>query len=161
MSFDEAALARRFLPVAKVFFLRHGRAHDADDLAHEALVVAIEALRKDRVRDPERVGGFLLGVCRNLVRTESRRESRRAAAFARVDREGCVVPEENAPDGFKLLRCLNALSARARDVVVRSYVMDEDAETVANDHGITLGNLRVLRHRALGALFRCLEEGGT
>lgn len=162
-SVDEDDLVRRYLPVARLYFLRHGRGQDADDLAHQALLTAIEALRREHVRDTARVGGFVLGVCKNLVRAQARKDARRDAALARLgvdDGAQAAGPvAESAVDRFKLWSCLNALSARARDVVVRTWVGDDDAETIASAHSTTPGNIRVVRHRALAALHACLEGG--
>jgi RNA polymerase sigma-70 factor, ECF subfamily len=159
---DEADVARRYLPVARIFFVRHGRGPDADDLAHEAILVSLQALRREQVRDPARLGGFVLGVCRNLVRAQARRDARREMALHRLEAQSAgAAPDAHAArvDGNKLWQCVNALSARARDVVIRSYVRDEEAGAIAAAHGTTAGNVRVLRHRALQALFRCLEQG--
>ncbi len=156
---DERELVRRCLPSARLFFIRHGRAFDAEDLAHTALLTTMEALRSGKVRDPQRMGGFVLGVCRNLVRAQARRDARQHLALMRLDPEEVTQPRVPSVDGFRLWQCINGLSARARDVVLRSLVHDEEPQAIADAHGTTLGNVRVLRHRALAALLACLEPG--
>jgi RNA polymerase sigma-70 factor, ECF subfamily len=159
----ETELYARYVHVARAYFVRHG-ARDDEDLAHEAVLIALQALRDGRMRERERIGGFLLGVCRNLVRDRARRDARAERAFERVQASTSMsTPARlDGVDAFKLWRCVNALSARARDVVLRTWVDDDDADTIAHAHATSAGNVRVLRHRALAALLECLErrEGG-
>lgn len=157
----EHDLYARYVHVARAYFVRHG-VRDDEDLAHEAVLVALRALRDGRVRERERVGGFLLGVCRNLVRDRARRDARAERAFVREQASASSATSAQGGvervDAFKLWRCVNALTARARDIVVRTWVHDDDADTIAQVHATTAGNVRVLRHRALAALLECLEE---
>ena len=157
-------LYARYVPVARAYFVRHG-VRDDEDLAHEAVLVALRALRDARVRERERIGGFLLGVCKNLVRDRARRDARADRALVREQASAATSAASTAAsandariDGFKLWGCVNALSARARDVVLRTWVHDDDADTIAQAQATTAGNVRVMRHRALAALLECLER---
>ncbi len=57
-------------------------AHLAADLAQQALLVTLESARAGRVREPDRLGGFVLGVCRTLLRDQRRETARRREAGA-------------------------------------------------------------------------------
>ncbi len=159
---SESDVVHRYRSAARVYFLRHGGANEADDLAQEAMVIAIEAIRSEQIRDPARIGGFVLGVCRNLARGRARGDARRdraldahaAAEYAHYEPPGFEV------DSFKLWSCVNGLAARAREVVLQTFVEDTHAEEIAQRHATTVGNIRVIRHRALAALLECLEGGG-
>jgi RNA polymerase sigma-70 factor (ECF subfamily) len=56
-----------------------------------------------------------------------------------------------------LLRCLDALEARARRVIVLSFHEDRSAEEISSELALSAGNVRVMRHRALAALRKCLD----
>lgn len=153
---EERALCTRFEPIARAFFLRHVGA-GADDLAQEALVALLEAVRAGRVRETDRIGGYFLGICRNLARRRARDHARRARAFARLDDGETQSPVEPPIDLRRLWGCFNTLGARARDVLVRTFVDEEDAPTIGAALTMSEGNVRVVRHRALAALARCVE----
>jgi RNA polymerase sigma-70 factor (ECF subfamily) len=71
--------------------------------------------------------------------------------------EEAVEPAEPLVfDGEKLAGCLEALSERERAVVVASF-FDENS---AKDLHLSAGNVRVIRHRALGRLRDCMNAGG-
>src|SRR5262245_45308905 len=75
----ETSLCRRLFPRIRAYGLRHLRDEAAAaDLAQHVLVVVIEALRGGRVKEPDRLGAFLMGACRNTVldwRKSDRRHS--------------------------------------------------------------------------------------
>jgi RNA polymerase sigma-70 factor (ECF subfamily) len=60
-------------------------------------------------------------------------------------------------DVVPLTRCLARLEERSRLVVALSFQEGRSAEEVAARLGTTAGNVRVIRHRALAALRRCLD----
>ena len=59
-------------------------------------------------------------------------------------------------DPDRLAGCLEALSERERSVVVMSFFDDKPADEVGAGLGLTGGNVRVIRHRALGRLRDCM-----
>lgn len=152
----EAEFCRRFAPRIRLYGLRHLRdPHAAADLVQQVLMMALERLRAGKLRDPERLASFVLGMCRMVVMELRRGTARRAALL-----ETYGVVEEPVEDGDtriferdRLAACLEALSERERSVLVASFF---DAKAGA-DLGISAGNVRVVRHRALGKLRACME----
>jgi len=152
----EAEFCRRFGPRVRLYGLRHLRdVHAAADLAQQVLMMALESLRAGKLRDPERLASFVLGMCRMVVMDQRRGTARRTALLETYglfdDTVEAVDPRVFERD--RLARCLATLSERERSVVVASFF--EDAPAV--DPGLTAGNLRVVRHRALGKLRACME----
>jgi RNA polymerase sigma-70 factor, ECF subfamily len=159
----EAELCRRLAPRVRLYGLRHLRDGEAAaDLAQQVLLVTIESLRAGRVREPERIVSFVLGTSRQIVRDGRRNDDRRQALFARYARE--LPALESAPpsevDSDRLRDCLDRLSARERSVVVLTFHAERKADEVAVELGLTAGNVRVIRHRALGLLRDCLSPPG-
>jgi RNA polymerase sigma-70 factor (ECF subfamily) len=66
------------------------------------------------------------------------------------------APEPLALDPDRLARCLQTLPERERSVVLLTFVADKAAGEVGAELGISGGNVRVIRHRALARLRECM-----
>lgn len=156
----ETELYRRLAPRVRLYGLRHLRdAAAADDLVQDALLMAFESLRTGKVREPERFVSFVLGCCRRIVADQRRGAARRQGL---LDRFGSsLVPdathEEPPVDLDHLARCLERLPERDRSVVVMSFYAETGSEKIGTELGLSPGNVRVVRHRALARLRSCLE----
>ena len=155
----EAELYRRLAPRARLYGLRHLRDRAAAaDLVQHVLLMTIERLRAGEVREPERIASFVLGACRMTVLEMRRGEHRRGELLAArgVEDEAFDAPEPLALDPDRLATCLEGLPERERSVVVMSFFADKAADEVGAELGLTGGNVRVIRHRALGRLRDCM-----
>ncbi|HEU4922009.1 MAG TPA: sigma-70 family RNA polymerase sigma factor [Burkholderiales bacterium] len=156
----EAELYRRLAPRVRLYGLRHLRDRQAAaDLAQQVLLMTLERLRAGKVREPERIASFVLGTCRMTV-LEMRRGTRRREALLEAygDKEEMFeAAEPLALDPDRLAGCLEQLAERERSVVVLSFFSDKAADAVGAELGISGGNVRVIRHRALGRLRKCMN----
>ena len=59
-------------------------------------------------------------------------------------------------DTERLAACLDRLSERERSVVLMTFYEDKQADEVAGALRLTAGNVRVIRHRAIGRLRDCV-----
>ena len=64
-------------------------------------------------------------------------------------------------DTGKLAACLEALAERERTVVVLTFFADKSGDEVARELGLTAGNVRVIRHRAIARLRGCMGGDAT
>lgn len=157
-SHAEQMLCAHFAPIVRLYARRHlGDAADADDVAQETLAIVLEQLRAGNLRDPNKVGQFVFGIARNKVRENRRAVLRRRRLDADHAPSASVEP---VLVGFRmhLFFCLAQLTERARLVLERTYFAGEQSSEVADALALSIANVRVTRHRALGALRRCLEE---
>jgi RNA polymerase sigma-70 factor (ECF subfamily) len=156
----EAELCRRFLGRARLYGLKHLRfdVTAAEDLAQQAMVVLLEALRAGRVEDPERVDRFLLGTCRNLVHSTRRGQARVEATRQRLSHELTPVstPPWDLVEWPRVEACLAELSTRESHLLLLLYQEGVSAPEAAAKLGTTAGNVRVLHHRALSRLRACV-----
>ena len=155
----EAELYRRLAPRARLYGLRHLRDRQAAaDLAQQVLVMTLERLRAGEVREPEKIASFVLGACRMSAIEMKRGERRREELLETyADKsEAFEAPEPLALDADRLAGCLEALPERERSVVVMSFFADKAADEVGKELNLTGGNVRVIRHRALGRLRECM-----
>jgi RNA polymerase sigma-70 factor, ECF subfamily len=155
----EAELFRRMAPRVRLYGLRHLRdEHASDDLTQQVLIITIEALRAGRLREPEKLASFVLGVCRMTVLELRRGAQRKESLLRQYGAELPVtVPPAMAPlDQERLRRCVQDLNERERTVVIMSFYDEETSADVASFLGVSEVNVRVIRHRAIRALRACL-----
>ncbi|HEX3850518.1 MAG TPA: sigma-70 family RNA polymerase sigma factor [Polyangiaceae bacterium] len=161
----EAELCRRFAPRVRLYGLRHLRNEDrAADLVQGVLLAVLEAARAGQIVAAEHVDRFILGTCRNIAQRVREREARSAPTdVAELERHaGAVEHSFERVDVAALLSCLRKLDARGRTVVLLSFQAESSAEEIAKLMETSIGNVRVLRHRALASLRGCLDDpGGT
>jgi RNA polymerase sigma-70 factor (ECF subfamily) len=153
----EAELCRRFAPRIRLYGLRHLRDEDrAADLVQAVLLALLQAARAGRIADPERVDRFMLGTSRNVAARMRDTDARAAgdAALATI-----AAPDEplEQVDTAALVRCMATLDARARQIVMLSFNDERSADEIAALLALSAVNVRVLRHRAIAALRRCLD----
>jgi RNA polymerase sigma-70 factor (ECF subfamily) len=154
----EAELYRRFGWRIRLYGLRHLRSDAmAEDLVQQVLVLAIESLRHHRVREPERLASFILGSCRMVARDTRRRQARRQRLLEQYDSQTENVLEPTAQMDLERLRgCVEKLPPRERTVVILTFYGECSGDEIAADLSMTLGNVRVVRHRAIDHLQECM-----
>lgn len=156
----EAELYRRLAPRVRLYGLRHLRdPHAAADLVQQVLLMTLERLRAGKLRQPEKLASFVLGMCRMVV-LEARRGTARREALLRVygdTAEAIEPPEPRGLDEARLAACLERLGERERSVLILSFFADKPADEVARELGLTPVNARVIRHRALLKLRECMS----
>ncbi len=155
----EAELYRCLAPRVRLYGLRHLRDEQAAaDLMQQVLLMTIEKLRAGELREPERVGSFVFGVCRMVVLELRRGGARRERLLAQYGEDLAVADASVAPrlDHERVARCLDRLAERERTVLLLTFYEDKPADEVAAALGLTAGNVRVIRHRGLERLRDCV-----
>ena len=158
----EAELYRLLAPRVRRYGLRHLRdAHAAADLMQDVMTLTIEHLRTGRVREPERVLSYVLGTCRMTVLDGRRTEHRREDLLQRYgeDLPTATVSIQPQLDHERVVDCLERLPERERTVLVLTFYDDQPSEQVAEQLGLSAGNVRVIRHRGIDKLRRCVNAG--
>ena len=125
--------------------------------------MTLERLRAGKLREPERIASFVLGMCRMVVleiRRGTWRRERLLETYGNTA-EAVEMPEPPAFDADKLARCLQALAERERTVVVQTFFADRSGDEIAKELGLSAGNVRVIRHRALARLRGCMDGGAS
>jgi RNA polymerase sigma-70 factor (ECF subfamily) len=160
----EALLYASLAPRIRLYGRKHLRdAQRADDLAQDVLLMTFERLGRGEIREPERIASFVLGACRQTVIDLRRGESRRERLLKTYGVEIVAESDGDAepPDTRQLEHCLERLPERERTVVLMTFYDDSSADAVAQALDLSAGNVRVIRHRAVERLRRCIEGAGT
>lgn len=159
----EAELVERFRR-GLTLALRHrcGDAHLAEDLAHDALLLTLEKIRRGEVREPERLAAFLHGTARNLWLAHRRKESRyvaietgseeepRSAEESFGSREPGQLEEVLREEETRLVRQLlgELTVARDRELLIRFYLSRQEQAAICADLGIAPDHFRRVLYRA-------------
>lgn len=159
----EAELCRRLGPRVRLYGLRHLRSDAAAaDLTQQVLLLTLESLRAGRLREPERLVSFVLGTCRLVVLDLRRGAERRQRLLEQFggDLFGAGTPRAAELETERLADCLRRLGERDRSVLVMTFYAERRTVEVAAELGLSPGNVRVIRHRALERLRECMGGAG-
>lgn len=157
----EGALVARFAAAVRTFARRRLKTADAvDEFAQDVFLRFVQAVRTGAITEPERTGGFVLGICKNIARERARLAERRAELWQQFG--DALAPLEVHPELARyqlalLEDCLSQISQRSRDVIKHAFVFGESAAEIGARLEMTEGNVRVVRHRALEALRTCMS----
>ena len=148
----------------RVFFLalseRYSR-EDAEDIRAETFLRVLQALREGKLRKPDSLASFIVGIALNVMR-EHRRQ--RAGTDALTDRENELPGGSTPEDAFldkEAARSVAELAARLKPrerQFLRMYYYEElPKEEIARALGIKEERLRLIKSRALKS-FRGIYE---
>jgi RNA polymerase sigma-70 factor, ECF subfamily len=159
----ETELYRRFAPRVRLYGLRHLRDEEsARDLVQQVMMLTIEKLRRGAVRDPDQIASFVLGTSRTMAIAVRRKDMRHELLRDKflVAPAAHAAPEAGATlDLDRLEQCMTQLADRERSVVFLTFYAESAAASVAAEIGVSEGNVRVIRHRALAKLRACVLAG--
>lgn len=161
----EPELAARFWDRIRLFAAR--RVHDvamAEDIAQETLRRVVDALRAGRVQNPEAIAGFVFQTAKHICLHAQRSAGREARAMRRLQDpsdSGDVRPDVLArlvseERSARVRTALRTLSPDDRDLLRALYFDQVDTGELAAKLGLSLGALRVRKHRALQRLAEAL-----
>src|SRR5687768_10066886 len=155
----EAEFCRRMGPRVQLYGLRHTRdRHLSDDLGQQVMMTTLQALRCNRLREPEKLASFVLGTCRMTLLDLRRNAARKERILEQFSAElpAWADAPMNDLDPERLARCLQGLPERERTVVVMTFYDEKTARDIADSLGLSQANVRVIRHRAIHQLRSCV-----
>jgi len=166
-SADESAAAlERFRDRLRLFAARRLRDWaEAEDVAQEALRRALEATCAGRIANPAALPAFLFQTVTHICQHRSRSAGREAKALRRLAFEGPAASAEPADPLQGLISlerrdmvrgALERLDAGDRELLSLTYVETLAAGEIGRRLGLSAGNVRVRRYRALRRLAELL-----
>jgi len=142
---------------------RQYSSHTIDDIRQETFLRVFQVLRKDGLRQPERIGAFVNTVCNNITL-----EFGRAGSRITFLEEAPDTPDESIDSERKLieqerrvqLRALLArMPARNQKLLTAVFLEERPPDEVCDELGIDRGYLRVLLFRARTQLREAVNKG--
>jgi RNA polymerase sigma-70 factor (ECF subfamily) len=132
-----------------LYHLGHGCA-DVDDLVQETLARFFRAEQRQLIRNPDELGAFLNGVCRNVI-LEYRRRIRREPP---MDPDTPIVDAGSRPEAeiFEMRDAidngLQELAERDRVILRSLYLEGREKEEICKEWGMSDAQFRVVLFRA-------------
>jgi RNA polymerase sigma-70 factor (ECF subfamily) len=123
-----------------------------EDIVQETFTRVLHAVRNGSLREADRFPAFLISVCENVLREDTRAGARLLPS--EPDRLERIAPEDpeaqaQARQSLQAAReVLDTLSARDREILELIVVLQADKDEVCRRFGVTRDHLRVLLHRA-------------
>lgn len=126
---------------------RLGPHPEVDDLVQDTMLRGFEQLAT--LREPERFGAWLRGICRNVCRDYLRQAPRKMASLDDADQ--VPMPEKRAKDLSPLLRAVSKLPEKLRETLLLFYLDNVSYRELAARLEITTAavNQRLTRARQL------------
>jgi RNA polymerase sigma factor (sigma-70 family) len=156
----EEALYRNLEAGARLFLQRRLGSQDAEDRVHNVFLIAVQAIRRGELREPERLMGFVRTVLNRqlglaisgLVRT---REHSIELDSARHLTAAEPSPEDRALAIQKVALmqdALKKLSHREFDMLTRFYIREQPPEQIQKEMQLTATQFNLLKSRAKAKL---------
>jgi len=145
---DRAAFARLVRthqrPMERVAYVVAGEAQAAHDAVQSAWLIAWQ--RMHGLRDPERVGAWLVAIAANEARRLARSAGRRSVRELDLEAASDAGPSTSSPDDgiarLDLVRALGRLSAEDRQLLALRYVAGFGAEELGRLTGRSASGVR-------------------
>jgi RNA polymerase sigma-70 factor (ECF subfamily) len=156
----EEELVRRFRPgLVAIFRARTRDPEAARELAQDTLLAVIAAIREGKVRDPERLAGFVHGVARNVLAGHFRRNAGRPSTVPIEDVDLPSPVDDDASDRREIVRrALDALGAEDREVLELTLGLGLQPAEIAERLGLTPDAVRMRKMRATRRAAEMLRE---
>jgi len=160
----ETHLVRYFTPLLQITLRRRMYSPDQiDDIVQETFIRVLKKFRSGEAIQPERLGAYVNGVCKNVSRESYRALNRH------VPLDGLAIdPADTAagPDEMlsrqeskkKVHQTLAQLTLRDRDLLRHIFLEQRDKDEVCRELGVTRDYLRVLVCRAKGQFQKLYES---
>jgi RNA polymerase sigma-70 factor (ECF subfamily) len=126
--------------------------HIIDDIRQETFLRVLQALRKDVIRQPERIGAFVNSVCNNVLLEFHRSGSRTTLTDTTPD-----APDESENSEQRLIdrerrervrEILSRMPQKNQRLLTAIFLEERPVEEVCGEFGVDRNYLRVLLFRA-------------
>ena len=163
----EAALYEKYS--ARIYFLAFTELHsqtDAEDIRAETFLRVIQALRQNKLRSPESLPSFIVGIALNVIREHIRAKYKTkqfdGSEITLLDSRSfeSVFLDEETSESIK--QVAEKLKPRERDFLRMYFYEELPKEEIARALGINEERLRLIKSRALKSfreMYRKLKIG--
>jgi RNA polymerase sigma-70 factor, ECF subfamily len=147
-----------FSPLIRIMLSSRLKSREAiEDVRQETFSRFFLALKDGKILQPERLGSFVLSICRNVVMEYYRSNPRSISSLDDDEQEKKDVPSPDVgplnvliskETEQKVRKILEELSERDRRLLREVFLEERDKDQVCRDFGVDREYLRVLLHRA-------------
>lgn len=134
---------------------------DVPDLVQETFTRFIAALNTGALRRPDRVGGFINGICTNVIHEYRRNLWREVEYDATAQEDRAIPPDaENAVVAAEVRAVLLQLPDRDARVLGDFYLTGKSREEICREMRLTNDQFRVVLFRAKARFRKALDQNG-
>jgi DNA-directed RNA polymerase specialized sigma24 family protein len=138
-------------------FLRRVAPEFREDRRHEILVIVVEAIRSGKLRDPNRLMGFVWTVTRRSVAAYIRGAIFQRRRFVAEDGIELLMPAGQSAEGVIMERerierarlAIRCLRPRDREILERFYLREQGSEQICREMSLTSTQFRLYKSRAI------------
>ncbi|HYP27551.1 MAG TPA: sigma-70 family RNA polymerase sigma factor [Blastocatellia bacterium] len=157
-SHAEEEVVRRYRQGISIIVNRIVQTHSVhEDICQETFRIALEKMRREEIREPERISGFICGIARNLAVDYARKQRKQTNQEEIGKAEQIPDP---TPDPFEQLlqkertrairQVISELKVkRDREVIYRYFIAEEDKDQICADLGLPRDQFNRVIFRAL------------
>ena len=154
----EEEVVRRYKNGISIIINRIVQTHAIhEDICQETFRITLEKMRREEIREPQRISGFICGVARNLA-IEHVRKLRKSTNLEEIGTAE-QIPDPT-PDQFEQLwrkersaivrQVINELKVkRDREIIYRYFIAEEDKDQICADLGLPRDQFNRVIFRAL------------
>ncbi len=143
---------------------RHLPPSTIEDIRQETFLRVLQTLRRDGIREPERVGAFVITVCRNIMMEFARSGARNKVMDGempelvdeRADSERELVTHERQE---RVRAILDKLSSKNRRLLTAVFLEERPSEEICKQFGVDANYLRVMLFRARAQFRQAAGKG--
>lgn len=129
-----------------------------EDVQQETFVRFFTALRDEKIKEPKRLGSYVVSICKNVLKEHYRDDEHDDDRFVPIDKDDApelpaatidlvkMLSDKQAKE--KLRKALAQLPDRERRLLHAVVFEERDKDEVCREFGINRSNLRLILHRA-------------
>lgn len=135
---------------------------DAEDCAQETLFLTFEAVKEDRLNNPERILTYMLTTCRNnylKMQQKMKEQNYEEVPETSYNKPGQLTSLLDEERKRLLEQCMDQLKEEYREFMEYWFTFpDAEAEKVAEHFDISVSNTWTRKHRIIKQLNECYEK---
>lgn len=148
----EDIYAKTFPMVLHYVKLHKGTSEDAKDLLQEAIILFYEKLMQGDFNLTSSVSTYLMAICKNLWRTQSRKRSHYTNITPETTERFSEEPKDDVQASLPILNFVEQLGARCKEILVAFYYHHQKMDQIASRYNYSS------THTATVQKFKCLER---
>jgi len=138
------------------YFVRQVGPQEAEDHIHEVFLSVIQAIRREQLREPERLMGFIRTIAHRRVAAHIHTAVHARRNNTSIDTgipisDAAPTPEQTATSREKIAlmaSTLRGMSPRDREILTRFYLDEQTPEQICAEMNLTHTQFRLLKSRA-------------
>ena len=149
-------LYRKFSRGVRFYLCRQLGPQELDDKVHDTFLIVLQAIRRDELREPERLMGFIRTIVKRQIAAHIDNAVQSRRDFQDLEPGGSLPDERETPEESVISHqrveimetVLQGISQRDREILTRFYLMEQTQEEICAEMNLSDTQFRLLKSRA-------------